>query len=191
MAIPDQETIELHNALMQGASDLLLPYLQFSDHPAKDSTTPEGRAAVLRACEMFERVIEINPENWNAMWCLGMGRNVLNQSEAAYNAFANAYRLYNQNPDVGRELMLVCMTLGKGEEALRVSKQVLSLRPDDPGILANHALALLMNSRVPDALAAITCALQLDPDDPASQNVYRVVRECQTGQRSLPLRFHR
>jgi tetratricopeptide (TPR) repeat protein len=191
MALPDEETIELHNALMQGASDLLMPYLNFDERRARDSTTPEGRAAVLRGCEMLERVIQLNPENWGALWFLGMALNLLDRPEDAYNAFAGAYCLHQGNPDVGRELVLACLTLGKGPEAVRVSEQVLSLRPDDPGLLANYALALLINGRVPDAVTAITRSLRLNPGDPTSQNVFRVVTECQTGQRSPPSKLGR
>jgi len=191
MVTPDGETIELHDLMMRGATDLLIPYLHFGPAPGKPSVAAEGRAGVLRACEMLERVIEMNPGNWSAMWLLGKGRDLLDQTEAAYEAFKGAYRLNGENPNVGRELMLVCMTLDRPEETLRISEHVISLSPNDPGLLANHTLALLMNSQVPEALATITRALELDPNDPGLRNVYSVAVECQTGQRPLPLRLPR
>jgi Flp pilus assembly protein TadD len=190
MNLPDEETIQLHNTLMQGASDLLFPYLEFPERSAKDSTTPEGRAAVERACAMLKRVIQINPENWNAMWLLGMGFNVIGQPHEAYEAFAAAYRVQKDNPEVGRQLVLACLTLGKGPEATLISEEIIERWPNDPGLLANYALALLISDRLVEAHATINRSLQLDPDDPVSHNVLRMVTRVQTGQMLRPSKLH-
>ena len=41
MDMKDPATIELHNKLFQGASDLLLPYLEFGE--GKDASSPEAQ----------------------------------------------------------------------------------------------------------------------------------------------------
>jgi cytochrome c-type biogenesis protein CcmH/NrfG len=87
----DQETTELHNSLLQGASDLLMPYLFLDDRKEKEVTTPDDRAAVQRGIEMLERVLQINPQNWSASWFLGMASNVLGRLDDAYKAFARAH----------------------------------------------------------------------------------------------------
>jgi Flp pilus assembly protein TadD len=186
----DEETVQLHNTLMRGAADILLPYLSVAERKEKDATAPEDRAAVQRGIEMLERVLQINPQNWSASWFLGMAFNVLVRLDDAYQAFARAYSLHQDNPDVGRQLVLACLSLGKATEALNVSSQLLARWPDDSGFLANHALACLINNRVSDAVAAITRSLELNPDDPISRNVQKVILECQTGRRSPPSQFH-
>jgi len=42
MTHPDLVTMVLHGFLVQGASDLLMPYLCFNERPAKDATTEEA-----------------------------------------------------------------------------------------------------------------------------------------------------
>ena len=184
--ILDREICELHDAIYRRALDVLQTYYQGGNSHTQIVTTPAGRDSLQRACEMFERVIAINPDNWSAMFGLGIAHNLLKEPEAAYLAFASAYRLRNCEPDVGRELMLVSMVLGKAEEALIISQHVVSMCPNDPGLWANHALALLMNSRVLEAVNAITCALRMDMDDPLSQAVYQVAKECEEARDPCP-----
>jgi hypothetical protein len=46
------------------------------------------------------------------------------------NDFQHAYALEKTNPNVGRELACICMALGRGEEAVRISREVLEKSTD-------------------------------------------------------------
>jgi Flp pilus assembly protein TadD len=49
----------------------------------------------------------------------------------------------------------ICMALGRGEEAVQISRDVLEKAPTDAGLLANYALALLVAGDVSQAETAV------------------------------------
>ena len=83
---------------------------------------------------MFLGIIAFNPGNWSAHWALGIANKCLRDLPSAYMAFQSAYKLEKEQPDVGRELSSICMALGKGEEAARVSREVMEKHPNNAGL---------------------------------------------------------
>jgi hypothetical protein len=56
--------------------------------------------------------------------------------------------------DVCRELANECIILGKGAEAVKVAERACSLDPDDISLVANPALAYLINQQITAAVDA-------------------------------------
>ena len=169
------------------ACNLVLPYVQhqLSEAPLDSA----ARKQLQRGCEMLGRVLEVNPSNWTALWFLGTARRCLRELEPAYAAFQCAYALEKSNPDVGRELACICMALGKGEEAVRVSREVLDRNPQDAGLMANYALALLIAGKVSEAEAAIQNSLNLNPEDRITQNLAKHIASVRTYRLAIPDRW--
>lgn len=87
----DEESRQVHNDLMQGAFDLLLPYLEFGENIPIHSD--RDKQVVLRALEMLDRVTEINPYNWSAFWLQGLAYRVLGKRESEYHSLNRAYAM--------------------------------------------------------------------------------------------------
>jgi len=114
---------------------------------------------------MLERVLELNSSNFAAMWFLGLAHRLQGDERGAYHWLAKAYHLAPQQRDVGRELAIQCMRMGLGREVLDVSSEVLRQHPGDAGLMANHALALLINGQVAEAKASVAAANLATPGD--------------------------
>jgi Flp pilus assembly protein TadD len=147
-----------------------------------------GRHAA-RAAELFERVVMLLPEHWNAMWALGMAREMLQEHERAYLAFKAAYELKPDNTDVCRELCYECIVLGKGAEAVEIAERARALDPDDPGLVANLALAYLIDHQITAALETARDASRRDPDDPVTGRIRALVEAVARHEIEAPTRW--
>src|SRR6185503_477338 len=178
---------QVSNEFLQGAFNLLRPYMEFDEN--KPVVSSEDQQTVSRAIEMLDRVIEINPINWSALWFLGLAHRALGNRDLEYNALKRAYELERGNVNVGRELCGTCITLGKADEAIEVSAHVLSLEPHDAGLLANHALALLIGARVTEASAVVSASLEIAPEDTITLNLRDLIQDVLERRRPLPTRW--
>jgi len=168
------ELVGLHDSLHKEASDLFLPF--FAEAGGRHPSTPAEREAVMRACSRFERVIEIQPENWNALWTLGMARRSLSHHQLAVEAFSAAHALQKNNTDVGRELCAQHLLIGEPEEAASVAQELVTRHPGDAGLVANLGLAHFLAGRTHEALRVIEESYRLDPDDPLTGRLLAVVQ---------------
>ena len=73
-------------------------------------------------------------------------RRLLRDREGAYAAFARAYGMAPDEIEVGRNLGMECITLGYAQIAIAVTAAMGRIWPDNAGLIANHALALLIGS---------------------------------------------
>jgi ankyrin repeat protein len=183
----DEIAIELHNELYHGASDLLLPYLEFGER--RPVVSEKDRAALERGCEMLNRVFSINPLNWNAMWVSGHAYRANGLSESALNSFREAYAIERLSPDVGRELAAECIRLGRADEAVQICAEVLELRPLDADLIANYGLALLISKRIDEAEEAVAASLSLSPDDPITLRLANLMTAVRQGRQPPPDRW--
>src|SRR5215472_3009604 len=132
------------------------------------------------AREMSGRVIEFNPSNWAALWGVGIANKCVRDLAAAYTAFQMAYALEKENANVGRELSGICMALGKGEEAVRISREVVNRNPQNAGLISNHALALLIEGNIQEAEIAVESALRLEPEDQTTRSLAKFIAAVRT-----------
>jgi Flp pilus assembly protein TadD len=91
--------------------------------------------------------------------------------------------------ETGRNLFAECADLGYGEEALRLSKAVLQLAPDDPGLISNHAIALLINGNLNSAIETVERALALDSHGQITMNLRKYLDEIKAGRIQHPTRI--
>lgn len=176
-----------HDQIFETAWNLIKPYIgyQLSDAPVGNA----GRKQLRQAIEMFNHILQFNPGNWAALWGIGIAYKCLHELEAAYTAFQRTYALERENPNVGRELAGICIALGKGEEAVRISREVMDRNPNDAGLASNHALALLIAGRVNEAEAAVEHAMSLEPEDPITRNLAKAINSVRANRMARPNRW--
>ena len=178
-----------HDQIFKAAWDLIQPYIewQLTDAPLNPTVQKQLR----KALEMLNRIQQFDPGNWAALWAMGIAHKCLKELGSAYTAFQRAYALEKENPDVGRELAGVCIALGRGEEAVRVSREVMDKNPKDAGLISNHAFALMIAGHVQEAEAIIENALGLQPEDQITENLAKFIKAVRTNQITRPDRWPR
>ncbi len=179
--------VELHDELYREGTQILRPYL-----PLENGLTP-GKPVDLKDIErgrrLLARALDLSPNNWSALWFLGMASRVAGYRDEAYDAFRRAFAIKPDQVDVGRELVLQCCINGHGAEAVQVSSRVLALKPEDGGLLSNHALALLLAGEVGRARFFASKAEIAAPDNLAARGVAQVIEDVIAGKMPRPTKW--
>jgi len=174
-----------HDDLYQRARNLIegLILLHNERPPELDAT---ARQRLEDAIPLFVEVVQINPNNWPAMWLLGKVYQRLSDNERALEWFARAHRVNPDQPDVAREASIAAMDVSRPTDAIAFCERALQVKPDDPGLRANLALALLFSDRASEAHTVAAEALRRDPRDEITALIVRVIEEVLAGKRSCP-----
>ncbi len=180
-------TEENHNQYYKTGTELIEPYLILSDKSPRSDKNKEAK--LLERIRYLDAVTQINQNNFAAFWLKGKAYQVLNQHENSYSQFEKSFELNKENPDVARELVLECMDLGKGQQAVEVSLYALQLNDKDAGLIGNLALAYLLNGDLNLASSTIDKAISADPADKINHTLKRIIDEVISGKREAPRKY--
>ena len=147
-----------HDASFRRGADLIGPHMLLMDRKAAPPSESDVRVGI--AC--LDRVLEIDPSNWSALWIRGKAFQSMREHAKAVESFRSAYRLKPENPDVAREFVEELLETQQFREAVAIAREVSDHNPRDAGLKANLALAQLMSGDAPSAQQNIAEALQLE-----------------------------
>ncbi|WP_339736281.1 hypothetical protein [uncultured Gimesia sp.] len=184
--VADSPISKEHDRLYRAGLDLINPYMRLVGRDARPVDSELARKELAQGKELLKCVLEINQGNGAAWWLIGKAEQALGDAEAACDAFGDAYRLKNENPDTAREYMFECLKLGRTKEAIAAARHAKRLKPGDMGLVANLGLALLIGGELDEAAATIEEALTGTPDDPISANLKQVIEDIRAGLRPQP-----
>lgn len=171
-----------HDALFRRGADLIDRHMLLADRKPAPRNDAEVRVGI--AC--LDRVLEINPTNWSALWIRGKAFQSLGEHVKAVDSFRSAYRLKPDHQDVAREFVEELLQTQGFREAASIAREISNRAPQDAGLKANLALALLMNGEVASAQQAIAEALRLDPNDTISTALAKRINDVASGSRPQP-----
>ena len=169
-------------SLWAEAGHLLQPYIGPEHRPAN----AEEAAQIARARDILERLTSLSDVSWRPWWLLGVARRNLRDRQGAYAAFSHAYGMAADEIEVGRCLAMECIALGYAPEAIAVTAAMVRLAPGDAGLIANHALALLIGAEVECALHEIRRAEQIDSRDEITLNLRGLIEAVRDGKVKAP-----
>lgn len=175
--------VDEHNALYKRAVDLLR-FTTAIVPPARLSWFQ--RRHVRQGIQLLERVLQMNPENWAALWVMGKAYQAVGESEQALDAFSRSHVIKRDNPDVAREASISAMECLKHDVAIEFAECAVRLNEADPGLRANLALAYLFAGKPEIARTHIERAYAEDPNDQVTSGVRRVIGDVIAGKRSCP-----
>jgi Flp pilus assembly protein TadD len=181
---PDQLQAE-HDRLYLQACAAVRPLIEIHGKPLT-KLTPARETQLRQGIARFEDLLRINPENWAAMWYVGKAYHRLGEFERALQSFSRAHDINPSQPDVAREAAIAAMELGNPAAAIPFCQHAIQARPDDPGLRANLALALLFSGEVKRATDTAADALRRDPGDKITRRIHAVCKDVQAGQRPCP-----
>jgi Flp pilus assembly protein TadD len=139
-----------------------------------------------KAISLFRRALEINPNNWSAMWFIGKVHQRFREDKDALEWFKQSYDVNPSQTDIAREASLCAMQIGNHDMAIVFAHRAIQVDPTNPGLGANLALAYLLAGRIRDAQASISQALAGDPSDTISQTISTMVQHFGTTGRVPP-----
>lgn len=145
-----------------------------------------GRQRLERAVLLFSTVIHFNPTHWPSLWLLGKTAQRLGDLVQAFNYFRLASNCNPNHPDVLRETTIASMEIGRVEDALIYGSRAVEIDPQDAGLRANLALALLFSEKVEEAKVVVEEAKSRDPSNPITERLRIIIGEVHRGERPCP-----
>ncbi len=180
-------TQENHNPYYLKGTKMIDPYIVLSNKQTVISKIAEEN--IIEGIRYLDAVTQINPNNFAAYWVKGKGYQALKQHDNAYKQFDKSFAINKEDPNVARELMIECLGLGKGKEAVEISLHALTIDETDAGLVANLALAYIINDNLDLAKSTIEKAILANPSDKINLNIKRMLDEVIAGKRPRPEKF--
>jgi len=146
--------------------------------PAERTAMERGRALLVQAAK--------RKATFRTLFFLGKSELRLRNWEAARATLEEALKIDPDQADGCRELAWAYLELERAAEALPLAGRAVQLRPDDPTLQCNLALVLLLTGDIRAARTAADAAIVLDPRDPITKHLLRVIDDVATGQRNCP-----
>jgi tetratricopeptide (TPR) repeat protein len=167
--------LEEHNRLCKEAVQIATSEIIIQGHRRLPEPGSSVRSKLDHALQLFSRVIDLNPDNWSAMWFVGKIHQRYGDQSAALEWFARAHNLNSKQVDVLREASICAMELGRSKEAISYASSALDLRPSDAGLQSNLALAFLLAGRLDEAKQSIKRATVEGPADPIVKTLSQMI----------------
>lgn len=167
--------LEEHDRLYKQAVQIATTEIIIDGHPKLPEVSSSVRSKMDQALQLLSRVIDLNPNNWSAMWYTGKIHQRSGDYSGALEWFARTDNLNPGQVDVMREASLCAMELGRSKEAISYASSALDVRPSDAGLQSNLALAFLLANRLDEAKQFIEKATAADPTDPIAQTVSQMI----------------
>lgn len=169
--------------LFQQAAAIVMANLR---NPGAPPCASDARVELQRAVEMLETVTERSPLSWRGHWMLGKAWHALGKSEQAYQSLATAFEIEKEETSILRELSGICLELGRGNEAIRISEHAIGQEPKNSELLGNLAVAYLIDGRLKEAQTTIEAALGQNQEDSVNQTLKRIISSVSQGRRAQP-----
>jgi tetratricopeptide (TPR) repeat protein len=182
----EEELRAEHDRIYREAWAVVNPLMELHDRPRPPELTSEQEQELRRGIGLFGRVVQMNPRNWAAIWATGKAFQRLGQFEDALACFSRAHHINPGHPDVSREAAIAAMELARPGEAIPFCLRAIDANPNDPGLLANLALATLFTGDAKGAARLSSEALQRAPNDEITRRILELCREVIAGTRACP-----
>jgi len=170
-----QEESEAHHALTEEGWAIIKSKILLLDSPAAGKPGWLLRRKLRKAIECFKKSLAINPQGWSSMWALGKIYQRLGEHPTALDWFARALEINPTQPNVAREAGLAALDSGKYKLAVYYCSIAAKLS-DDPGLVANLALAHMPDGNDTEAVKCARKATSQNPADAISRTVLEVVQ---------------
>ncbi|MCX5733057.1 MAG: tetratricopeptide repeat protein [candidate division NC10 bacterium] len=179
MQMTEQQRLE-HNQTFEEASALIKNEIPLHERPNMPVPGWLLRRKLKRALFLFERVLQLNPENWSAMWLVGKVHQRFGDYTAALSWFERAYQVNPSQPDIAREASMCAMGVGRHDAAIVFAHRATQIEPASAGLHANLALAYLLAGRITDAQASIERSIAADQTDKISKTIKAIIQHFAT-----------
>ena len=141
------------------------------------------------AHEIFTECYALQPDDSACVWALGKLEQVFGAHEKALDWFEKALQSQQDNLELIREASYSAMVLGLGERAEQLCRQTVDLEPNNQDLMANYALALLLNKQGKRALGVATNAFKLNPEEGFCREVLAYAKKVVDGKEDYPERL--
>lgn len=183
----DSEQISKHNQLYEQACDLVQDEIHVDGIELPSQLGFFVKRRLNKAIALFEKVIELNPQNWAAMCFMSKALYRLDDKERAFEVMIRAHQGDTSVSGFAREAGLMAFQLGKYDEGVELTQAAITTRPDDGSLYSNLGLGYLLAGNADAAIQAFEHAHELEPNHPVTPRLIAFAQDVQSGTRRTPL----
>lgn len=186
-AVPTPSNATEFNSLFADVADRLTPLIVIEDDTPRPADAEKTRK--LRSCIAdLEACVAFSNDHWQSMVLIAKAHQSLGEHRESLDWFVRAMKFEKANPALPKEASIEAVRLQDIGAAVEFSAEALRRRPDDPALMGNHAMNLLIAKRDEEAMAAIIEALAAAPNDPLNQRISKLIYQVIAGNRARPTR---
>jgi tetratricopeptide (TPR) repeat protein len=177
----DTEQIKRHNQLYEQAYDLLRGEILIDGAPPSSRVGFLAKRKLNKAIALFEEVLEMNPENWPAMFGMAKALHRLGDKARAFDLMLQAHHGNPSLSGFAREAGLVAFQLGRFREGVELTQAAIGTRPGDGSLYSNLGLGQLLAGDADAAVNAFERADVLEPNHSMTPRLLAVARAVRSG----------
>ncbi|MGL4596842.1 MAG: SseB family protein [Bacteroidia bacterium] len=134
----------------------------------------------------FQKCLSLIPDHWQSMVLMAKAFQRLERHTEAFEQLETAFKIELNSHSIPLEASLEAMHLKNIDKALFYSEEALKRKPNDPALMGNHAMNLLIAQKDMQAKNTIEEAIQIQPNDQVNKNIEAIVRSVISGNRKRP-----
>ena len=173
------------NALFNDAVTRLKPLVAIGGYSPKKLTQEEGRQ--VRTCiRDLNACLGFASNHWQSMVFIAKGHQALGEHRFALDWLIKAMDIEKNDHVIPKEASLEAVHLRDINAAVFYSTEAIRRKPNDPELMGNHAMNLLISGN--DALASRTIqdALAVDPSDEFNKRIAVMIADVGNGKKARP-----
>ncbi len=185
---------ETPDELFRQAAEVVLKHMR---HPGQPPPEESVQDEVREAIGSLQQLASTYQDGWRIWFLLGKAWHTVDRPKRAIAALERAAELgeddesdSNDGPAhkevVHKELAGILLETGQTDRACRVGEKAVALRPDDPELLGNLAVAYLLDGRTESAEKSLDHALRINKDDATNRYLKAKLRQIAAGQIPIP-----
>lgn len=176
-----QAEAERHNDLYDQAFDLLRGEILIDGETLSARPGFFARRKLRKAIRLFDQVLELNPQNWPAMFGMAKAHHRLGDWDEALKLMLRAHEGDPSVSGFAREAGLIAVDLGLYEESIELMQRAIETRPGDGSLYSNLGLSCMLAGHHGESVEALQRAVELEPEHELSRRLLQVARHVQAG----------
>ncbi|PRC90795.1 tetratricopeptide repeat protein [Solimicrobium silvestre] len=182
----NKENIDLFNQHYKLGSEYLNGNVKLGDYDGKEIREKNRVDNLKKAIHEFDQCLEIKPDHWQSIFFKALAFQALGNHTASLSLMEQGIKLQPQNYVLYKEASLEAIHNHDISKALNYSKMATEVRKDDPQLLGNYAMNLLISGQDKESQQTIKYALSVAPDDRFNQKLQNIIKNVVSGKRSRP-----
>jgi hypothetical protein len=173
------------NSLFHNAVTGLTPLVAIGGYSPKKLTQTEGRQA--QACiRDLEACLGFASNHWQSMVFIAKGHQALGEHRRALDWLIKAMDIEKNDHVIPKEASLEAVHLRDIKGAVFYSAEAIRRKPNDPELMGNHAVNLLIAGDDILASRTIQDALAVDPSDEFNKRIAVMIADVGNGKKARP-----
>ncbi len=159
--------------LFHAATEVLQPFLDLADRPARAALEPHERKAIADALVDLEEHLRHAPDRWQSAWFYAKALFAAERPADGFAAFERFSQQFPASIEIARDHTMHLLRAGNNARAREINRAIVARHPTEAPMWSNLAVTEMLCGDAAAAGAAVARARELAPDDPIAQAVER------------------